>query len=42
MEGSGDLAVGNIAGTNIVNLLRILGLSALLLPVAIENRTLRC
>ncbi|OKH75853.1 sodium:calcium antiporter [Mycobacterium sp. SWH-M5] len=41
VEGSGALAVGNIAGTNIVNLLFILGLSALLRPLAIQHRTLR-
>lgn len=40
-EGSGALAVGNIAGTNIANLLLVLGLSALLLPLTIEMRTLR-
>lgn len=40
-EGNGALAVGNIAGTNVVNLLLVLGLSALLLPLAIEIRTLR-
>jgi cation:H+ antiporter len=40
-EGSGALAVGNIAGTNIVNLLLVLGLSALLLPLAIEISTMR-
>lgn len=40
-EGSGELAVGNIAGTNIVNILFILGLSALLRPLAIEARTVR-
>ncbi|BBX91589.1 calcium/sodium antiporter [Mycolicibacterium boenickei] len=39
--GSGDLAVGNIAGTNVVNILFILGLSALIRPLAIEQRTLR-
>jgi len=40
-EGSGALAVGNIAGTNVVNMLFVLGLSALILPLAIEMRTLR-
>lgn len=40
-EGSGALAVGNIAGTNVVNLLLILGLSALILPMAMATRTLR-
>jgi len=40
-EGSGALAVGNIAGSNVVNMLFVLGLSALILPLAIEMRTLR-
>ena len=40
-EGSGALAVGNIAGTNVVNQLLILGLSALILPLVMELRTLR-
>lgn len=40
-EGSGALAVGNIAGTNVVNLLLILGLSALLVPLALQIRTIR-
>jgi len=40
-EGAGALAVGNIAGTNVVNLLLILGLSALLVPLALEQRTIR-
>ena len=31
-EGNGGLAVGNIAGTNIVNILLILGLSAWIMP----------
>ncbi|MEY4641513.1 MAG: hypothetical protein RLZZ227_1507 [Pseudomonadota bacterium] len=41
LGGSGGLAVGNIAGTNLVNLLLILGLSALLRPLALHQRTLR-
>ncbi|KUI26066.1 sodium:calcium antiporter [Mycobacterium sp. IS-1496] len=40
-EGSGALAVGNIAGTNVVNVLLILGLSALLVPLALQMRTIR-
>jgi cation:H+ antiporter len=40
-EGSPGLAVGNIVGTNLVNILFILGLSALILPIAFERRTLR-
>lgn len=40
-EGSGALAVGNIAGTNIVNILLILGLSALLRPLPLHLQTIR-
>ena len=40
-QGSGGLAVGNIIGTNLVNILLILGLSALIRPVPLEQRTLR-
>jgi cation:H+ antiporter len=36
LEGRGALAVGNIAGTNIVNILFILGLSALLRPLPLQ------
>ena len=41
LQGSPALAVGNIAGTNTVNLLLILGLSALLKPLALQMQTLR-
>lgn len=41
LRGRGSFAIANIAGTNIVNLLLILGLSALLQPLAISLRTLR-
>jgi cation:H+ antiporter len=40
-QGNGGLAVGNIVGTNLVNVLLILGVSALLRPVDFERRTLR-
>ncbi|PZF83814.1 calcium/sodium antiporter [Jiangella anatolica] len=40
-QGSAGLAVGNIVGTNLVNLLLILGLSALLSPIALDSRTVR-
>jgi cation:H+ antiporter len=40
-RGNGALAVGNIAGTNTVNLLLIFGLSALLRPLAVSARTVR-
>lgn len=41
LHGRGSLAVGNIAGTNTFNLLFILGLSAMLMPLSLEMRTLR-
>ena len=40
LQGSGDIAVGNIAGTNVVNILLILGLSALMRPLALRAETL--
>lgn len=39
--GAGPLAVGNIAGTNVVNILLILGLSVIIAPLAIERTTRR-
>jgi cation:H+ antiporter len=41
VSGNPGLAVGNIVGTNLVNLLLILGLSAVLVPIAFERATLR-
>lgn len=40
ISGNGDLAIGNIAGTNVVNILLILGLSALISPLALRPATL--
>jgi len=40
-QGNGGMAVGNIVGTNLVNILLIMGLSALIRPIAFEARTLR-
>ena len=40
-EGRGPLAVGNIAGTNIVNILLILGLSALIRPLPTRALSIR-
>lgn len=40
-EGRGALAVGNIAGTNILNILFILGLSALIRPLPIRLLSIR-
>lgn len=41
LQGSGSLAVANIAGTNLVNILFILGLSALIQPLQLQLQTLR-
>jgi cation:H+ antiporter len=40
-QGSPGLAVGNVVGANLVNILFVLGLSALIRPLAFERRTLR-
>ncbi|WP_202867241.1 calcium/sodium antiporter [Kribbella pittospori] len=40
-QDSAGLAVGNIVGTNLVNLLLILGLSALIAPIVLDSRTVR-
>src|SRR5262245_49569279 len=39
--GSPGLAVGNIVGANLVNLLLVLGLSAALVPIVLDRATLR-
>jgi len=39
--GNGGLAIGNIVGANLVNILFVLGLSAALVPIALERATLR-
>ena len=36
LGGSSDIAVGNVVGSNILNILIILGLSALIIPVAVD------
>lgn len=41
LRGSGSLTVGNIAGTNTLNLLFILGLVALLRPLELRSQTVR-
>ena len=40
LQGSGPLAVANVAGTNLVNILLILGLSALIRPLALHLQVL--
>ena len=41
LEGSGSIAVGNIAGTNMVNILFILGLSALFRPLELHLQVIK-
>ena len=41
LAGSGDLAVGNVVGSNIFNVLFILGLSALIVPLAVSSQLIR-
>lgn len=41
LSGSGDVAMGNVVGSNIANILLILGVSAVILPFAIERTTQR-
>ena len=38
-KGSGDLAIGNIIGSNIANILLILGISAIIFPLAVRKGT---
>lgn len=40
-DGRGDLALGNVLGSNIFNTLVILGLSALVIPLAVHTQLLR-
>lgn len=40
-EGAGDIAIGNIAGTNLVNILFILGLSAAIRPLALSLKSIK-
>jgi cation:H+ antiporter len=41
LSGSGDLAIGNVVGSNIANVLLILGLSALIVPLAVNEQIIR-
>lgn len=40
-EGNPDIALGNVFGSNITNIALILGLTALLSPIAVHSRVLR-
>lgn len=39
MNGSSDLAIGNIVGSNIANILLILGISSLIVPLTVKGTT---
>ncbi len=41
LSGAADLAVGNVAGSNIMNVLGILGISALAAPLAVHRQVVR-
>jgi cation:H+ antiporter len=41
LQGSADLAVGNVVGSNIFNVLAILGLAALVTPLAVQPSLIR-
>lgn len=41
LNGSGDIAVGNVIGSNIANILLILGLSALIAPLLVSRQLVR-
>jgi cation:H+ antiporter len=41
MKGSGDIALGNVVGSNIFNVLMILGLSAAIAPLVVNQQLIR-
>lgn len=41
LSGSSDLAIGNVVGSNIANVLLILGLAALIVPLAVNEQIIR-
>lgn len=41
LEGNADLAIGNVVGSNIANVLLILGISALIAPLAVSEQVIR-
>lgn len=42
LKGNADITIGNIVGSNILNILIILGLSALIAPLAVAKSTIYC
>lgn len=41
LNGSGDIAIGNVLGSNIANILLILGLSAIIAPLVVSRQLIR-
>ena len=41
IEGNSDVAIGNVAGSNIFNILGILGITALVCPIPIDRKNMR-
>lgn len=41
VKGSADIAVGNVLGSNIMNILVILGLTAIITPLAVQKSTIK-
>ncbi len=41
VNGNGGIALGNVVGSNILNILIVLGLTALVVPVAVQQTTVR-
>ena len=41
LKGSADITIGNIVGSNILNILIILGLASLIVPIAVAKSTIR-
>src|SRR5690606_11100784 len=40
-EGAGDISIGNIAGTNLVNILFILGISSAIRPLPLNLKSIK-
>lgn len=42
IKGNAEITIGNVVGSNILNILIILGLSAVIIPLDVEKNTIRC
>ena len=41
INGQGDLAIGNVVGSNTINVLLVIGVSAIIRPVAVQSNTVK-